>query len=93
MAEAINAPSQLPETEHRKQLKRAVVASTIGSVIEAYDFLLYSTVTGIVFARLYFPTSDPLIGTLQAYVIFFVGFAARPIGAAIFGHYGDRIGR
>jgi MFS family permease len=93
MTDAINTPLQLSETEHRKQLKRAVVASTIGSVIEAYDFLLYSTVTGIVFAKLYFPTSDPLIGTLQAYVIFFIGFVARPIGAALFGHYGDRIGR
>jgi MFS family permease len=83
----------LSDSEHRKQLRRAVVASTIGSTIEAYDFLLYSTVTGIVFAKLYFPASDPLIGTLQAYVIFFLGFVARPVGAAIFGHYGDRIGR
>jgi MFS family permease len=84
---------QLSDAEHRKQLRRAVVASTVGSTIEAYDFLLYSTVTGIVFAKLYFPESDPMIGTLQAYVIFFVGFVARPIGAALFGHYGDRIGR
>src|SRR5262249_33999477 len=57
------------------------------------DFLLYSTVTGLVFAKLYFPNSDPLVGTLQAYAVFFVGFVARPVGAAIFGHYGDRIGR
>jgi MFS family permease len=61
--------------------------------IEWYDFLLYSTVTGLVFAKLYFPQSDPLIGTMQAYAIFFVGFVARPIGAFVFGHYGDRIGR
>jgi MFS family permease len=93
MSMAVNTAGILSDTEHRKQLRRAVVASTIGSTIEAYDFLLYSTVTGIVFAKLYFPTSDPLIGTLQAYVIFFLGFVARPIGAAIFGHYGDRIGR
>jgi MFS family permease len=93
MSVAFNASETMTDSEHRKQLRRAVVASTVGSTIEAYDFLLYSTVTGIVFAKLYFPASDPLIGTLQAYVIFFIGFVARPIGAAIFGHYGDRIGR
>ena len=70
-----------------------MIASTIGTTIEWYDFLLYSTVTGLVFAKLFFPDSDPLMGTLKAYVIFYVGFVARPIGAAIFGHYGDRIGR
>jgi len=74
-------------------LRRAVIASTIGTTIEWYDFLLYSTVTGLVFAKLYFPQSDPLMGTLQAYAIFFVGFVARPVGAFIFGHFGDRIGR
>ena len=93
MSVTANTAGMLSDTEHRRQLRRAVVASTIGSTIEAYDFLLYSTVTGIVFAKLYFPGSDPLIGTLQAYVIFFIGFVARPIGAALFGHYGDRIGR
>jgi MFS family permease len=83
----------LSELDQRSQLRRAVVASTIGTTIEWYDFLLYSTVTGLVFAKLYFPQSDPLIGTMQAYAIFFVGFVARPIGAFVFGHYGDRIGR
>ncbi|MEI9982018.1 MAG: MFS transporter [Aliidongia sp.] len=58
-----------------------------------YDFFLYSTVTGLVFAKLYFPNSDPLIGTLNAFGIYAVGFIARPVGAAVFGHYGDRIGR
>jgi MFS family permease len=77
----------------RLQLRRAVIASSVGSIIEAYDFLLYAQVTGLVFARLYFPASDPLVGTLQAFGIYAVGFASRPIGAAIFGHYGDRIGR
>jgi MFS family permease len=83
----------LTELEHRVQLRRAVIASTIGTTIEWYDFFLYSTVTGLVFAKLYFPESDPLVGTLQAFGIYAVGFVARPIGAAIFGHYGDRIGR
>jgi metabolite-proton symporter len=82
-----------PEPDDRKQLRRAVIASTVGTTIEWYDFFLYSTVTGLVFAQLYFPKSDPAVGTLQAFGIYAVGFAARPVGAAIFGHYGDRIGR
>ena len=83
----------LPVLEHRRQLRRAVIASTIGTTIEWYDFFIYGTVTGLVFAKLYFPGSDPLTGTLQAFAIYAVGFVARPVGAAIFGHYGDRIGR
>lgn len=91
MADAV--VTHLPEDEHRIQLRRAIVASTIGTAIEWYDFFLYSTVTGLVFAKLFFPHSDPLVGTLEAFAIYAVGFVARPIGAAIFGHYGDRIGR
>jgi MFS family permease len=87
------AATGFADIDQRSQLRRAVIASTIGTTIEWYDFLLYSTVTGLVFAKLYFPQSDPLIGTMQAYAIFFVGFIARPIGAVVFGHYGDRIGR
>jgi MFS family permease len=83
----------LPEAEHRRQLRRAVIASTVGTTIEWYDFLLYSIVTGLVFGMLFFPKSDPLVGVLEAFAVYTVGFIARPIGAAIFGHYGDRIGR
>jgi MFS family permease len=83
----------LSALEHRRQLRRAVIASTIGTTIEWYDFFIYGTVTGLVFAKLYFPGSDPLTGTLQAFAIYAVGFVARPIGAAIFGHVGDRVGR
>ena len=83
----------LSDAEHRSQLRRAVLASTIGTTIEWYDFFLYSTVTGLVFAKLFFPHSDPLVGTLDAFGIYAVGFASRPIGAAIFGHWGDRLGR
>ncbi len=93
MATSTAALSSLPDTEQRRQLRRAVIASTVGTTIEWYDFFLYSTVTGLVFAKLYFPNSDPLVGTLQAFLIYAVGFVARPVGAAIFGHYGDRIGR
>ena len=87
------AAPRLSEAEHGRQLRRAMVASTIGTIIEAYDFLLYGQVAGLVFAKLFFPGSDPLTGTLQAFGIYAVGFAARPVGAAIFGHFGDRIGR
>jgi MFS family permease len=83
----------LPESAHRVQLRRAVIASTVGTTIEWYDFLLYSVVTGLVFGKLFFPQSEPLVGLLQAFAVYAVGFVARPIGAAIFGHYGDRIGR
>jgi metabolite-proton symporter len=85
-------PALSPD-DHQTQLRRAVIASTIGTAIEWYDFFLYSTVTGLVFAKLFFPHSDPWVGTLEAFAIYAVGFVARPVGAAIFGHFGDRIGR
>jgi metabolite-proton symporter len=93
MTTAASATTLSREPDDRRQLRRAVIASTVGTTIEWYDFFLYSTVTGLVFAQLYFPKSDPLVGTLQAFAIYAVGFVARPVGAAIFGHYGDRIGR
>jgi metabolite-proton symporter len=90
---ATSVTTPLSDAEHTRQLRRAVVASTIGTAIEWYDFFLYSVVTGLVFAKLFFPNDDPLTGTLNAFGVYFVGFLARPVGAAIFGHYGDRIGR
>jgi MFS family permease len=90
---SLAATYSLSEEAQHVQLRRAVFASTIGTTIEWYDFFLYSTVTGLAFASLFFPRSDPLVGTLEAFTIYAVGFIARPIGAAIFGHYGDRIGR
>jgi metabolite-proton symporter len=93
MSSSTSAWESLSEAEHQRQLRRAVIASTIGTTIEWYDFFIYGTVTGLVFAKLYFPNSDPLVGTLQAFLIYAVGFIARPIGAAIFGHWGDRLGR
>jgi MFS family permease len=79
--------------EHRRQLRRAMLASTVGTLIEWYDFLLYGTVSALIFGKLYFPHSTPIVGVLEAFSVFFIGFVGRPIGAAIFGHYGDRIGR
>jgi MHS family shikimate/dehydroshikimate transporter-like MFS transporter len=75
------------------QLRRVVVASFIGTTIEWYDFFLYGTAAALVFNRLFFPTLNPLAGTLSAYGTFAVGFVARPLGGVIFGHYGDRLGR
>ena len=75
---------QLSEAEHSRQLRRAIVASTVGTIIEAYDFLLYVLVAPLVFAKLYFPASDALVGILQAFGIYAVGFVARPVGAALF---------
>jgi len=92
-ASAAVTPSGMPETEHKAHLRRALIASTVGTTIEWYDFLLYGTVTGLVFGKLFFPKSDPIVGVLEAFGVFFIGFVGRPIGAAIFGHYGDRIGR
>jgi MFS family permease len=88
------APTAEPEDPERaRHLRRAIIASTVGTTIEWYDYFLYSTVTPLVFAQLYFPSSDPLTSQLNAFGVYFVGFLARPVGAAIFGHYGDRIGR
>ena len=92
--DAIGAyPHRMSDTERRACLRRAVIASTVGTTIEWYDFLIYSVVTGLVFGTLYFPDADPVVGALKAFGVFFVGFIARPIGPVIFGDYGDRIGR
>jgi MFS family permease len=93
MAMATATFGALPEAEHSAQLRKAVIASTVGTAIEWYDFFLYGTAAGLVFGKLYFPNQDALTATLLAFTTYFVGFVGRPIGAAIFGHYGDRIGR
>jgi metabolite-proton symporter len=77
----------------RSQRVRAAVASTVGTTIEWYDFFLYGTAAALVFPKVFFPTESPLAGTLASFATYFVGFAARPVGAAIFGHLGDRVGR
>jgi metabolite-proton symporter len=83
----------LSPSDHSAQLRKAVIASTIGTTIEWYDFFIYGTAAGLIFGKLYFPNEDPLTATLAAFGTYFIGFVGRPIGAAIFGHYGDRIGR
>src|SRR6202022_2841225 len=93
MASADTSGRSFSELDHRAHLRRAMIASTVGTTIEWYDFLLYGQVSALVFGPLFFPQSTPLVGVLQAFGIFFIGFVGRPIGAAIFGHWGDRIGR
>ncbi len=84
--DAAVAPEEIP-------LRRVVVASLIGSVIEWYDYIIYGTMAALVFNKIFFPDFDPAVGTLLAFATFAIGFLARPLGGAIFGHYGDRLGR
>jgi metabolite-proton symporter len=94
--ERLREPAMSTETSSalfRSQRRRAVVASTVGTSIEWYDFFLYGTAAALVFPHVFFPGETPYAGVIASFGTQFVGFAARPIGAAIFGHYGDRIGR
>jgi MFS transporter, MHS family, shikimate and dehydroshikimate transport protein len=77
----------------QSSIRRVILASFIGTTIEWYDFFLYGTAAALVFNKLFFPTLAPLAGTLSSYGTFAVGFVARPLGGALFGHYGDRLGR
>jgi len=77
----------------RKALIEAVVASTVGTTIEWYDFFLYGVMAALVFPRLFFPTVDPFLGQILSFLTFTAGFVARPLGGVIFGYLGDRIGR
>jgi MFS family permease len=76
-----------------RQQIRAVISASVGTTIEWYDFFLYGVAAATVFPQKFFPGSDPFIATMLSFTTFFVGFVARPIGAAIFGHFGDRVGR
>lgn len=91
----MNDPSHAPEPTRgeRRRLIEAVVASTVGTTIEWYDFFLYGTVAALVFPQLFFPESDPFVGRILAFGTFTVGFIARPLGGAFFGYFGDRVGR
>ena len=79
--------------DQQKNLRRVVMSSILGAVIEWYDFFLYGVVAGLFFNQLFFPDFDPRIGTMLAFATFAVGFVARPLGGVIFGHFGDKIGR
>jgi len=79
--------------EHARQVRKAALASTVGTTIEWYDYFLYGTAAALVFPDLFFPHASSYVALLESFGTYFVGFAARPVGAAIFGHWGDRIGR
>ena len=85
--------SELDQATRQRHLRRAVVASTIGTTIAWYDFFVYGAAAALVFPTLFFPSSDPIVGQILSFSTFFVGFVARPLGAALFGHFGDRVGR
>src|ERR1700756_1758252 len=89
----VTGSAGLEEGSQRTQVRRAAMASAIGTTIEWYDFFLYNTAAALVFPHLFFPASTEYAGAMQAFATYAVGFAARPVGAAIFGHWGDRIGR
>ncbi|WP_235999610.1 MFS transporter [Qaidamihabitans albus] len=83
-----------PAADRRPQgMMKVVMASLVGTVIEWYDFFLFGSVAALVFNKLFFPDFDPLVGTLLSLSTFAVGFVARPIGAVVFGHFGDIVGR
>src|SRR5690606_25754638 len=80
-------------TEQEKQKRRAILASYLGTTLEYYDFLLYGVAAALVFPKVFFVALDPMAATLSSFATFAVGYFARPLGAVVFGHYGDRIGR
>src|SRR5262247_4593627 len=79
--QAVNTPGQV------------LFASLIGTTIEFFDFYIYATAAVLVFPRLFFPASDPASATLASLATFAIAFLARPLGSALFGHFGDRVGR
>src|SRR5687768_7829783 len=89
MTSAASARTETPGSS----IRLVAMASLVGTTIEWYDFFLYGTAAALVFNRLFFPTFDPLAGTLAALGTYAVGFVARPIGGIVIGHYGDKIGR
>lgn len=82
-----------PRPARPQRLTRVVAASLIGTTVEWYDYFLYGSAAALVFGKVFFPHSDPLTGTLLSFLTYAIGFAARPLGALVFGHFGDRIGR
>jgi MFS transporter, MHS family, shikimate and dehydroshikimate transport protein len=77
----------------RSMFRRVMLSSVIGTAIEWYDFFLYATASALVFGQLFFPRFDATVGTIAAFGTFMIGYVSRPLGAIVFGHFGDRIGR
>ena len=82
-----------PVAKAPSSVRRVIVASLVGTSLEWYDFFIYGTAAALVFNKLFFPSFEPLVGTLLAFTTYAVGFVARPLGGIVFGHYGDKLGR
>ncbi|RKE17295.1 MFS transporter [Streptomyces sp. TLI_171] len=93
MASPTPAGNGTPPVGRPAALRRVVAASLIGTTVEWYDYFLYGSAAALVFGHVFFPKADPLTGTLLSFLTYAIGFAARPLGALVFGHFGDRIGR
>ncbi|GIE85542.1 MFS transporter [Actinoplanes regularis] len=89
----MSTTSATPADTGRAPIVKVVLASLVGTAVEWYDFFLYGSAAALVFGTLFFPTSDPVTGTLLAFGTYALGFVARPLGGVVFGHFGDRIGR
>ncbi len=81
------------ESEPKRTVRTVALASLAGNAIEYYDFSIYGLAAALVFPHVFFPESDPFVGTLATFATMAVGYLSRPLGAVIFGHFGDRIGR
>src|SRR5690625_7164869 len=84
---------ELTPAQKKKESRRVILSSYLGSSIEFYDFLLYASASALVFPTVFFSDLDPLAGTIASYGTFAAGYIARPLGGAIFGHFGDKLGR
>jgi metabolite-proton symporter len=89
----MSTPAEDRSARPPSSVRRVVIASLVGTSLEWYDFFIYGTAAALVFNTLFFPSFDPLVGTVLAFATAAVGFVARPLGGIVFGHYGDRIGR
>src|SRR5687767_5170838 len=85
-----NTSPPLPIAKAPSSVRRVIIASLVGTSLEWYDFFIYGTAAALVFNKLFFPSFDPLVGTLLAFTTYAVGFVARPLCGIVFGHYGDR---
>jgi len=90
-ATADRVPTATPSDTSR--IRPVVTASVVGTIIEWYDFFIYGTAAALVFGPLFFPGTSSLAGTMAAFATYAVGFAVRPLGGAVFGHFGDKLGR
>ena len=94
----MSEPASPPSTDQNagrppSSVRKVIMASVIGTSLEWYDFFIYGTAAALVFNKLFFPSFEPLVGTILAFTTFAVGFVARPLGGVVFGHYGDKLGR